>query len=46
VSERLWSDLGGALARVLDGVTVQDLSNRAERSGVPRRGAAPYDYSI
>jgi Rrf2 family protein len=45
VSTRLWADLGLALARTLDGVTVRDLSLRAERAGVPRRGQW-YDYAI
>lgn len=46
VTERLWSDLGLALGRVLGGVTIQDLCERAERAGVPRRGSQPYHYVI
>jgi Rrf2 family protein len=46
VIEPLWTELGAALAGACDAVHMDELSRRAERGGVPRRGAPTLDYSI
>lgn len=46
VAEPLWTELGAGLANACDGVTLRELSLRAERGGLLRRGAPIMDYSI
>jgi len=46
VIEPVWGELSGTLASACDAITIRDLSHRAERGGLPRRGAPTYDYSI